>query len=191
MDGEFAIKKAYESILQHDFEQAVRWFELAIAIKPDCASYHYKLSITYARSNKLQKAIRHAAQASALDPQDEHYSFHLQHLQAKALLVQAERLFEDEDSERLWLAVSLVKRAAEMDPLSLEAFLLMAIAYARLDEYHLAIRAVKELLKLDPAHSIGIRLLSEYELKWKNYMQRTSTSGVQKVRKQEHGASEH
>ncbi|SDC41566.1 TPR repeat-containing protein [Paenibacillus sp. UNCCL117] len=189
MDGEFAIKKAYESILQHDFEQAIRWFETAIALKPECASYHYKLSITYARSNKLQKAIHHAGQASALEPQDEHYFFHLQHLQAKALLVQAEKLFEESD-ERLWLAVSLVQQAVEMDPLSQEAFLLLAVAYARLGEMHLAIRAVKDLLKLDPDHAIGSRLLSEYELKWKKDMQRHSTTGVQKERKQKDGADE-
>ncbi|MEK8127369.1 tetratricopeptide repeat protein [Paenibacillus filicis] len=189
MDGEYAIKKAYESILKHDFEQAIRWFELAIALKPECASYHYKLSITYARSNKLQKAIHHAGRASALDPQDEHYVLHLQHLQAKGLLVEAEKLFEESD-ERLWLAVSLVQQAVELDPLSLEAFLLLAIAYARLDEMHLAIRALKELLKLDPAHAIGIRLLSEYELTWKQKMQRTSTSGVQKERKLKHESGE-
>ncbi|WP_230876148.1 tetratricopeptide repeat protein [Paenibacillus validus] len=62
MDGELAIKKAYESILNHDFEQAIGWFERAIALNPNNASYHYKLSITYARSNKLSKAIRHAEQ---------------------------------------------------------------------------------------------------------------------------------
>ncbi|WP_372814454.1 tetratricopeptide repeat protein [Paenibacillus sp.] len=174
MDGELAIKKAYESILNHDFEQAIGWFERAIALNPNNASYHYKLSITYARSNKLSKAIRHAEQAVKLEPTDEHYTFHLQHLRAKALLVEAEKLFEESD-ERLWLAVALVKQAVENDPLSLEAYLLLGIAYARLDEYSLAIGAVKELLKLDPGHSIGNRLLSEYEHKWKQYMRRTSS----------------
>ncbi|WP_281886992.1 tetratricopeptide repeat protein [Paenibacillus sp. YYML68] len=189
MDGEYAIKKAYESILKHDFEQAIVWFEQAIQSNPTCASYHYKLSITYARSNKLQKAIDHAGQAVKLDSSDEHYRFHLQHLKAKALLFEAEKLFEESD-ERLWLAVALLKQAAQMDPLSSEAFLLLGIAYSRLDEYSLAIGAIKDLLKLDPGHEIGGRLLSEYEMKWKLYMQRTSQTGVQKERDLDHGANE-
>ncbi|ALS22645.1 MULTISPECIES: tetratricopeptide repeat protein [Paenibacillus] len=169
MDGENAIKKAYESILQHDFERAIAWFERAIALDPHCAAYHYKLSITFARSNKLDKAIGHAAQAVRLEPEDEHYSFHLQHLQARKLILHAERLFEEQD-ERLWLAVALLQQAVELDPLAIEAFLLLGIAYYRLEEYSSAVKAVKELLKLDPQHAIGKRLLKDYDLKWKQYM---------------------
>lgn len=173
MNGEEAIKKAYEAILKHDFEQAIAWFERAIELEPACAAYHYKLSITYSRSNKLVKAIEHAKRAVELDPEDEHYSFHYQHLQAKELTVQAERLFEESDDRfsRLWLAVALLKQAVDLDPLALEAFLLLGIAYARLEEYSSAIQAVKEMLKLDPNHAIGNRLLPEYEQKWKQYMQ--------------------
>lgn len=169
MDGEAAIKKAYESILKHDFENAIAWFEQAIALNPQSAAYHYKLSITFARSNKLEKAIAHATQAVRLDPEDEHYSFHLQHLQAKQLIVQAEKLFNETD-ERLRLAIVLLQQAVELDPLSIEGFLLLGIAYSRLEEYSLAVKAVKELLKLDPQHAIGNQLLTDYELRWKQYM---------------------
>ncbi|MDF2963523.1 MAG: hypothetical protein K0S39_5258, partial [Paenibacillus sp.] len=103
MDGEEQIKKAYESILKHDFEQAVEWFEQAIAIAPDNAAFHYKLSITYARSNKLSKAIEHAKEAVRLEQSEEHYQFHLQHLQAKELIQQAEKYFE-EPEQRIWMA---------------------------------------------------------------------------------------
>ena len=57
MNGENQIQKAYESILGHDFEKAIEWFEKAIAEEPNNAAYHYKLSITFARSNKLIKPL--------------------------------------------------------------------------------------------------------------------------------------
>ncbi|MGF7030501.1 tetratricopeptide (TPR) repeat protein [Paenibacillus mucilaginosus] len=181
MDGETAIRKAYESILKHDFEQAVAWFEQAITLDPGKAAYHYKLSITYARSNKLEKAIEHAQQAVDLDGRDEHYAFHLQHLQAKRLLFTAEKLF-DEPEERLWLAVELLKEAVELDPLSVEGFLLLGMAYHRLGEYAQALRSIKELLKLDPQHTIGRRLSADYEQKWKQYMKNASLRGMQAER---------
>lgn len=188
MDGEEAIRQAYQAILNHDFAQAIAWFEQAITLEPTCASYHYKLSITYARSNKLSKATEHARKAVELAPGDEHYTFHYQHLQAKELLLQAERLFGDSD-ERLWLAVALLKQAVQLDPLALEGFLLLSVAYARLQEYSQAVVAVKELLKLDPNHSIGNRLLPEYEQKWKKYMhhqQETRTEGRIPYERNEH-----
>ncbi|MCZ8520507.1 MULTISPECIES: tetratricopeptide repeat protein [Paenibacillus] len=181
MDGETAIRKAYESILKHDFEQAVAWFEKAIALDPAHPAYHYKLSITYARSNKLEKAIEHAQQAVALDGHDEHYAFHLQHLQAKRLLFTAEKLF-DEPEERLWMAVELLKQAVELDPLSVEGFLLLGMAYHRLGEYAHSLRSLKELLKLDPQHAIGRRLYADYEQKWKQYMKNASPRGMQPER---------
>ncbi|CAG7648821.1 tetratricopeptide repeat protein [Paenibacillus allorhizosphaerae] len=179
MSGEEAIKKAYESILKHDFAKAVVWFERAIALDPDCAAYHYKLSITYARSNKLEQATLHAKEAVRLDPDDEHYTMHYRHLQAKELLFQAEKLFEESD-EQLYLAVALLKQAVDLDPLSVEAYLLLSIAYSQLEDYSHAIRAVKELLKLDPNHPIASRLLEEYGLKWKQYMQTASPKEIKR-----------
>ncbi|MCR8634495.1 MULTISPECIES: tetratricopeptide repeat protein [Paenibacillus] len=169
MDGEEQIKKAYESILMHDFEQAIEWFEQAIAIAPDNAAFHYKLSITYARSNKLGKAIEHAKEAVRLEPFEEHYRFHIQHLRAKELILQAQYYF-DEPEQRIWMAVTLLQEAIKLDSLSSEAFLLLGLAYSRLKEYSQAIRAIKELLVLDPQHEIGNQLLAEYQLMLKQYM---------------------
>jgi tetratricopeptide (TPR) repeat protein len=169
MDGEKEIKKAYESILMNDFEQAVEWFEQAIAKDPDNAAYHYKLSITYARSNKLGKAVEHANLAVRLEPEEDPYKFHLQHLQAKELIHQAEKWFE-EPEQQLWMAISLLKQAAALDSLSTEAYLLLGLAYERLMEYDQAIQAVRDLLKLDPQHEIGLELLAEYRQKLKSFM---------------------
>jgi tetratricopeptide (TPR) repeat protein len=170
MDGEEQIKKAYESILLHDFEQAVEWFEQAIAINPDNAAFHYKLSITYARSNRLNKAIEHANLAVRLDGDEEYYRFHLQHLHAKELIQQAERYFT-EPEEQVWMAISLLKQAILLDSLCLEAFLLLGHAYSLVKEYGPAIQAIQELIKLDPQHELGSKLLQDYQQRLKEYMQ--------------------
>ncbi|WP_240413850.1 tetratricopeptide repeat protein [Paenibacillus periandrae] len=169
MDGEEQIKKAYESILMHDFEQAVEWFGQAIAMNPHNAAFHYKLSITYARSNKLNKAIEHARQAVRMDSHENTYRLHLQNLQAKAFMIKAERHLTDNEGQ-LWLAVSLLKRAIELDSLCLEAYLLLGHGYAMLKEYEQAISTIHTLLELDPQHEMGRRLLLEYQqrLKGKN-----------------------
>jgi tetratricopeptide (TPR) repeat protein len=168
MDGEEQIKKAYESILMHDFEQAIEWFGQAIAINPDNAAFHYKLSITYARSNKLNKALEHAKQAVLLDGAEAHYRLHYQHLQAKELIQQAEGCFT-ESGDQLWLAVALLKKAIVLDSLCLEAFLLLGHGYSLLKEYDQAVQAIRECLKLDPQHEMGLRLLEEYQQRLRTY----------------------
>lgn len=161
MNAEEKIKKAYASILGHDFEQAIEWFEEAIEDEPDNAAYHYKLSITYARSNKLTQALKHAQMACSLNEQEE-YCFHLQHLQSKELLFKAEKYF-DQTEVHLREAVSLLEKAISLDPISLEAYLLKGMAYAELLEYDRAIKAIEEVMILDPQHSIGEKLLKEYK----------------------------
>ena len=170
MNGKEFIKKAYEAILNHDFELAIEWFDQAIAMEPDNASYHYRVSITYARSNKLNKALEHAAQAIQLDPEEEHFRYHLQHLKAKEIILNAEN-YIDESGEQTWMAIALLKQAVALDSLSSEAYLLLGIAYASVKEYSLAIQAIRELLKLDPQHEVGIELLEQYRNQLKQFMQ--------------------
>ncbi|ULL15592.1 tetratricopeptide repeat protein [Paenibacillus sp. H1-7] len=170
MDGKELVKKAYEAILSNDFEQAIVWFEQAIAMEPDNAAFHYRLSITYARSNKLSKAIEHATQAIQLEPEEEHFRYHLQHLRAKEIIQQAEKYINESEGQ-VWMAISLLKQAVALDSLSSEAFLLLGIAYSIAKEYSLAIQAIRELLKLDPQHEIGIQLFEEYRMRLKQYMQ--------------------
>ncbi|MDP5273829.1 tetratricopeptide repeat protein [Chengkuizengella axinellae] len=170
MDGEEKIKKAYESILNSDFEQAIEWFEEAIEQEPGNALFHYKLSITYARSNKLTKALEHAEKASSLDNSNEEYLFHYEHIKAKELVKRAEVYF-DQNEDQLHLAIILLKEATYLDPLSVEAWLLMGIAYAQLEEYSQAIQTLKEVLNLDPNHEIAKELLKQYKMMFKIYLQ--------------------
>lgn len=161
MDGGEAIKKAYEAILRSDFEQAIAWFEEAIASEPDNAAYHYRLSITCARSNRLQVALDHAKEAVRLAPDDLSFRFHYEHLQGKLRVSQAEAALQ-QGGEQLYLAVVLLKEAVRLDPLSVEARLLLGFACGELEDYGEAISVLKEAERLNPLHEGVQKLLGEY-----------------------------
>jgi tetratricopeptide (TPR) repeat protein len=161
VDGERELQKAYESILGSDYEKAIEWFEKAIALEPDHADYHYKLSITYARSNKLQKALNRANHAVRLEPDNETYRFHLKNLYAREKVQQAEKLLNPLN-ERLDMAIELLKEAIILDPLAIEAYLILGAAYAASQDYRQAMYAVNEAIRLDPTHEIAIQQITEY-----------------------------
>lgn len=157
MDGDQKIQKAYESILQHDFERAIEWFEQAVKDQPDNADYHYKLSITYARSNKLNQAISHAERAWKLAPDHEKYKLHIEHLRSRLYMKKAEKSLDGQ--EHLPYAVSMLTRAITLDPLAVEAYVLLGTVYSELGDYKEAIEAFREASKLDPNNKQAMQLL--------------------------------
>jgi tetratricopeptide (TPR) repeat protein len=166
MNGENQIQKAYESILGHDFEKAIEWFEKAIAAEPNNAAYHYKLSITFARSNKLQKAIEHATTAIGLEDTNEAYHYHLKVLRARELVEKAQKQLnvETEHEER---AIFLLKEAIILDPLAIEAYLILAEAFAHRMDYARAYQTVLEAIRLEPHHELAKLQAAQYKLKLK------------------------
>lgn len=164
MGGEKQIKKAYESLLEQDFNQAIEWFEQAIAEDPGNAAYHYKLSITFARSNKLHKALASAERALELAENNEEYQSHLYHLRAKDAIQQAEK-YLDQSTDQLHFAVSLLNKAVMLDSLAIDAYFMLGLAYAGLGEYSNAIQSMKKVIGLDPGHGIAYKLLRDYETK--------------------------
>lgn len=155
------IQKAYEAILSNDFEQAIRWFEQAIAIDPGNASYHYRLSITCARSEQLGKAIEHAETACRLEPDQDEYKLHLQLLYARHLLELAQQTVK-ETPELIGDTVETLKSAIVFDPLLIEAYLLLAAVHAAQFNYTSAIQTLGEVLKLDPQHAVALTMHKEY-----------------------------
>ncbi|TXK81384.1 tetratricopeptide repeat protein [Paenibacillus sp. N3.4] len=166
MNGENQIQKAYESILGHDFEKAIAWFEEAIAAEPNNAAYHYKLSITFARSNKLLKAIEYASKALELEVENEVYRYHLQVLHARELVEKAlkQLSLESEHAERV---IFLLKEAITLDPLSIEAYLILGEAFASRKDYARAYQTVQEAIRLEPHHEIAKQKAALYQLKMK------------------------
>ncbi|NOU99180.1 tetratricopeptide repeat protein [Paenibacillus planticolens] len=167
MNGEDQIQKAYESILSQDFEKAIEWFEKAIAAEPNNAAYHYKLSITYARGNKLSSAIEHAVEAAQLEQDNEAYRYHLQVLHARELVERAQRHLstQTEHAER---AIFLLKEAIVLDPLAIEAYLILGEAFAFRNDYGRAHQTVADALRLEPNHELAKQQAERYQQKMKN-----------------------
>lgn len=161
MTAEECIQKAYQSILHSDFEQAIHWFEQAIACDPNNASYYYRLSITYARSQRLAQAIAQAELAVLLAPEQSSYLHHLNCLQARRKTGEAEQLLTRSFQET-HEAIMLLKEAIELDPLSILSYIMIAMAYAHLQDYYQAIQYLREAQKLDPYEAVVESLLTQY-----------------------------
>jgi len=164
MDGDNQVKRAYESILQGDYEQAIRWFEQAIAADPDNPAYHYKCSITCMRSGKWARAMQHAEQAARLAPSEAEYAFHLATVRARTLAASAEQELASDKPD--WgAAIDALKTAVELDPLLDDGFALLAAAYGALGNDKQAVESAREALRLNPQHGEAKRLFAEHNRK--------------------------
>lgn len=169
MSGEKELQKAYESILGQHFEEAAAWFQKAIEQDPDNADYHYKLSITYARSGRLDEALATARRALALRPDRSDYAVQVRMLESRQLAQRAEKLLEQEGGAAM--AAALLQQALRLDPLEERAYLLLATAYARTNEFKQAIAALQKLLELDPSHEHARAMLQQYKQLFVHYLE--------------------
>jgi len=164
MDGDNQVKRAYESILQGDYEQAIRWFEQAIAADPDNPAHHYKCSITCMRSGKWARALQHAEEAARLAPSEAEYEYHLATVRARALAASAEQ--ELASAKPDWhAAIGALRKAVELDPLLDDGFALLAAAYGALGNDKEAAAFAREALRLNPQHGEAKRLYAEHSRK--------------------------
>ena len=170
MSGEKELQKAYESILGQHFEEAVEWFQKAIEQDPDNPDYHYKLSITYARSGRIEEALASARKAAALDPDAAEYGMQVRTLEAKQLIVQAERLLAAGMADDA-LASAYLRQAIALDPLEEGAYVLLASTLARMKEYAAAIAALRELFELHPEHRTAAALLEQIKSSFADYLE--------------------
>ena len=164
MDGDNQVRRAYESILQGDFEQAIRWFEKAIAADPDNPAYQYKCSITCMRSGKWARAVQHAEEAVRLAPGEAEYEYHLATVRARALTAAAEQELSS-DAPDWSAAIGALKTAVELDPLLDDGFVLLAAAYGAIGSDEEAAESAREALRLNPQHGEAKRLFAEHNRK--------------------------
>ncbi|WP_308639164.1 tetratricopeptide repeat protein [Paenibacillus silvisoli] len=164
MGGESSIKKAYDAILSGDFEQAILHFEEAIALEPSNGAAYYKCSITCARSGKWQKALQYAEQAVELDPEQVIYQFHLETVKARSLVVEAEGLLTRSPSNTE-TALELLHEATRLDPLNIEALLMLSAAYATVSRYEEASLYAREAVRLEPEHTAARQLIADMNRK--------------------------
>jgi tetratricopeptide (TPR) repeat protein len=155
------IQRAYESILDQHFDQAAEWFLRAIEKDPLNADLHYKLSITFARSNKLDVAFVHARFAQSLKPHKQSYEDQVRILQAMFFFRDAEHLIQQGHHE-IPNAITLLQEAIKLDPLSEKSYLLLANANAEIHNYDKAVETLQELLELNPKHEFALALIKKY-----------------------------
>lgn len=155
--AEQQIQKAYQAILDSDFEQAIEWFERAIDLDPDNAVYHFKLSITYMRSNKLEQALTHAEKALQLDDGNEQYMQHIHNIRARQQTAAVQKMLAGRP-DQTEMAINGLKQAVEMDPLYADAYILLAALYDEISHESEAIHVLNEGLKLDPQHEDALQL---------------------------------
>lgn len=160
MDGEAYVRQAYEAILQGDFELALHGFQQAIAAEPNNASYYYKGSVTCARSGKLPLALAYARKALQLNPDDATYKLHYRSIQAKQRISDA-RFRLQAASPNMELCIEELKEATRLDPLAVEAYLLIGIVYRLRKDYRRALESLREAQALEPQNEEVRRLLSE------------------------------
>ncbi|ALP38690.1 tetratricopeptide repeat protein [Paenibacillus sp. 28ISP30-2] len=152
MKAEEYVQKAYQCILKNDFEQAVEWFEKAISAQPDHAEHYFRCSVTYARSGRIEQALAYAGDAVRLAPQQDEYVLHLHTLEARQQTEKARKMLDvDKATPQVRRdAILLLERAIALDPLCGDAFMLLALVYAEMNEYKLAVQAAREAAALFP-----------------------------------------
>lgn len=162
MNGEAWIKEAYDAILANDFERALACFEQAIAGEPNHAPHYYKLSVTCARSGRLDRAMLAAGRAVELAPEDGSYRQHMDHVRALQHMERARILMERKEAgnpgENRKEALSLLREAVRLDPLSARAYLVMSAILEEAGERTAALQAVREALRLDPHRQEALAL---------------------------------
>lgn len=164
MDGESCIRKAYEYILNSDFEAAIYWFEQAIAAEPDNAGYYHKCAVSCARSGKWPKAKIYADIAERLEPDNEEFRYHSQLVRSQVLLAEANVLLA-RTPPLLMDAEDLLRQAAALDPIGFDARYKLAIVCQTRGYLDEALMHTREALRLDPQHAAAKRLFADISRK--------------------------
>ncbi|MGW9526910.1 tetratricopeptide repeat protein [Paenibacillus terrae] len=163
MKAEEYVQKAYQCILQNDFEQAVEWFEKAISAQPDHAEHYFRCSVTYARSGRIEQALAYAGDAVRLAPEQDEYVLHLHTLEARQQTEKARKMLDvDRATPQVRRdAILLLERAIALDPLCGDAFMLLALVYDEMNEYKLAVQAAREAAALFPHNEQLVNLMKK------------------------------
>ncbi len=163
------IKDAYMAIFSNDFNRAIYGFVKAIEIEPDNASYHYKLSVTYARNGKLGDAIQSAQIANQLQPNHPIYELHVKTLQAASIVGRAIDLYTREGTSQSDLVIKFLNQAITLNPLHIEAYYWLGVVYYELLHYSQSDYYLREALKLNPSHRGANDLLLKTSRKMKQW----------------------
>lgn len=160
--GRSYLKDAYQAIFENDFNKAIEAFKKAISYEPENASYYFKLSITYSRNGEVSEALVAAKKANELQPDFQIYRYHLQILQSKNLVLKAA---DEMKKNNLTSEVEeLLIQAKNLDPLNIEAYLLLGIYHGENKSLNLALKEFNLVLNLQPLNQQA-KVLKDYYIK--------------------------
>ena len=146
--GKKFVKEAYRALFDHDFTRAIRAFEKAIQHDPLNASYYFKLSVTYMRSQNTDRALRAVEEAVRLAPDEEKYRLQYNRLRSRCVVEKVAGLLRSGPAS---LAVlEQLEKAIAADPLNATAHYLAGEVNFALGRYIPARRAARHALRLAP-----------------------------------------
>jgi tetratricopeptide (TPR) repeat protein len=151
------VHEAYSAIFQQDFKRATDSFCKAIRIQPKNHALYYKLSITYARNNKLEKAIHSISEAISLSEGNYVYLLHLQTLLIRKVVSEAKSaLTKKQDVSKY---IPELTKYIELDPLHLELKWIMGLIFLSLGEYTKADEQMEAIIQVDPEHPHALQYI--------------------------------
>lgn len=124
-------------------------FEEALLIQPEHVPAQYDYGLLLLQEGNMDEAARHFRKAVETDDAFGNGWLYLG-------IIESERKDYNE-------AASALTKASTLLPLSEEAFFRLGIAQMRLKEFRAAKRSIKRLLKINPLHADGKRLLEALE----------------------------
>ena len=156
---------------EEDFNEAVKWLKIAIGIKPNSATYHRALGLTYDAHSNADEALASYKKASEYDPKnpsnyidmaDVYSNLKNNHDAAIGLLKQAIEIKPDhagayrnlgvmyQRKKNITEAIKHLLKAIELDPKQLGAHLELASLYRAEKNYPEAIKHLEKAIEIAP-----------------------------------------
>ncbi len=135
--GEYedAVLRANARVQKKDYENAIKEYQKALALKPNDPKVHLLLGLTYANAGKFDEAVQHSTQSIQIEPSFAAY----QNLGI---------IFANQgDYPR---AIDAYKKALEIEPKSYRAWYQLGLVYATQLDFEHAIESYEKSIDSNP-----------------------------------------
>ena len=153
--GNRYVHEAYSAIFQQDYKRAIEAFRKAIRLHPRDHTLFYKLSVTYARNNEIEKSLEAIHEAIKLDMDNESYKLHLMSLEIRKVANEAMNALSE--NREVAPYVEELQYYVELDPLQLELKWILGLIFFTQGDYTKADELMGEILEIEPNHTHAIQ----------------------------------